>query len=236
MKRIPFTDLHFRARIYRKIFPQRDQLRRNNDKDKQSAGADESRPRLKRYLTTLMQLCDRLPSSPGKTRMFPIIFSLSSFVVALYVVSRVLRKHYLLASQGSLAVLGKLDVTRWNCALNCAALQIFGERFDPPAVRSVKQDAEVKTSTTYIFYAFDQVSETRRKNFQMFIQWKKSLSKSSKDLFRGFILFLQLSLRLSLINWSFIDSSIYLFIREYIHFPFLFERLNFFRKFFFSNV
>lgn len=112
-----------------------------------------------------MQLCDRLPSSPGKTRMFPIIFSLSSFVVALYVVSRVLRKHYLLASQGSLAVLGKLDVTRWNCALNCAALQIFGERFDPPAVRSVKQDAEVKTSTTYIFYALTRWVKPGEKEF-----------------------------------------------------------------------
>lgn len=112
-----------------------------------------------------MQLCDRLPSSPGKTRMFPIIFSLSSFVVALYVVSRVLRKHYLLASQGSLAVVGKLDVTRWNCALNCAALQIFGERFDPPAVRSVKQDAEVKTSTTYIFYALTRWVKLGEKEF-----------------------------------------------------------------------
>lgn len=128
-----------------------------------------------------MQLCDRLPSSPGKTRMFPIIFSLSSFVVALYVVSRVLRKHYLLASQGSLAVVGKLDVTRWNCALNCAALQIFGERFDPPAVRSVKQDAEVKTSTTYIFHALTRWVKPGEKEFSnVYSMEEESLSKFSR--------------------------------------------------------
>lgn len=103
-----------------------------------------------------MQLC--LPSSPGKTRMFPIIFSLSSFVVALYVVSRVLRKHYLLASQGSFAVVGKLDVTQWNCVFVLRSK--FSESVSTLSVRWAKQ---VKTR---IFYFLTRQRSQEKKNYQ----------------------------------------------------------------------
>lgn len=119
-----------------------------------------------------MQLCDRLPSSPGETRMFPIIFSLSSFVVALYVVSRVLRKHYLLASwEGSLAVAGKLVVTRWNCVF------VLRSRFsETVSTLFVEHRVKFVPSNVYIL-CFNREWSQEKKDFQIFNGTRRGIMK-----------------------------------------------------------